>query len=296
MKPRLWLTRLVLASAVALGVSVVPSTAFASGFKVPFTDPYQVGSLTLCNPHEQPITSGSLLTIPFVWRAVSSVPAPAGYTRATLYLAQPIPYLDPGDWTSQPLTDDSTFSNRAHPMAQATYADQALYGLDHAMPPYWHGLYELRMYFSAPDKEFSTAPYPAAVIKVSGYTWTLVRGGGASCTDGKAQSMASLILPKSETAVPKPPLKPIPYAQTTSSKKGSSPPTTSPTTTQGAAGSSTTTTVARGGSSPSAVGPTSGKGAGSSAGVIAGAALAALVLAGGLAALFAFRRRRRVAA
>src|SRR5208282_4270522 len=102
------------------------------------------------------------------------------------YLAQPIPYVNPGDWTSQPLTDDAEFSNPAHPMAQATYADVPLYGLDHAMPPYWHGLYQLRMYFSGPGEEFTTGPYPAAVIKVTGYTWTLVQGGGSSCTEGKA--------------------------------------------------------------------------------------------------------------
>ncbi|MGA2530741.1 MAG: hypothetical protein ABSG36_16490 [Acidimicrobiales bacterium] len=283
------MTGVALASAVTFGVFAVPSTAFASGFKVPFTDTNQVGSLTLCNSHEQPITSGSLLTIPFVWRAVSSTSAPAGYTRATLYLAQPIQYLDPEDWTSQPLTDDAIFSNRAHPMAQATYADAALYGEDHAMPPYWDGLYELRLYFSGPNMEFDTGPYPAAVIKVTGDTWTLVQGGGSSCTDGKAESMASFVLPKSDTAVPKPPLKVVSDAQIagakTKSKKGS----TSPTNTQATVGSSTTTATAG-----SAIGDTSGKGGGSPEGVIAGIALAALVLAGA-SALIVFRRRRQVA-
>ena len=54
------------------------------------------------------------------------------------------------------LTDQSSFSNRAHPMAQATYADVPLYGDDHAFPPYWDGLFELRMYFSGPNKVVHT--------------------------------------------------------------------------------------------------------------------------------------------
>ena len=176
MNIRWWLKTVALASAVIGGVFAVPATAFASGFKVPFTDSYQVGSLTLCNSHEQPITSGSLSSDPFVWRAVSSARAPVGYTRATLYLFQPLQYIDPGDWTGYELTEDSLFSNPAHPMAQATYADGPLSWPDHSMPPYWDGLYELRLFFSAPDKMPITASYPAAVIKVTGKTWTLVRG------------------------------------------------------------------------------------------------------------------------
>jgi hypothetical protein len=294
-----WLTRVALASAVIVGASAVPSTAFAGGSLVPFTDPNQVGSLTLCNPHEQPITSGSLLTVPFVWRAVSSAHVPAGYTRATLDLFQPIQYVQPGDWTGYQLTDDAAFSNPAHPMAQATYADAPLIWPDHSMPPHWDGLYQLRIIFSGADKQPWTSSYPTAVVKVTGNTWTLVQGGGSSCTDGTAESVESLLLPKSETAVPKPPEKPIPYADTTRAKSGSkrgstSPTTTSPTTTQAVVGSSTTTTMARSSSSRSAIGGTSSRGGGPSAGAIAGAAIAALVLAGA-AVLFVFRRRRRVA-
>ena len=68
-------------------------------------------------------------------------------------------------------------------MAQATYADNPLIWPDHSMPPYWDGLYELRMFFTSPDKAPWTSSYPAAVIKVTGNTWTLVQGGGSSCTD-----------------------------------------------------------------------------------------------------------------
>ena len=163
---------------------------------------------------------------------MSSARVPAGYTRATLYVFQPIQYVDPGDWTGYQLTDDSLFSSPAHPMAQATYADNPLLWPDQSMPPYWDGLYQLRMCFSGPGKTPWTSSYPAAVIKVTGKTWTLVQGGGSSCTDGKAESVETFLLPKSETAVPKPPG----YADTTGQRADrrrdhTTPTSTTPTTT-----------------------------------------------------------------
>jgi len=294
MNIRWWLTRVVLAAAVIVGVSAVPSTAFAGGFKVPFTDPNQVGSLTLCNTYEQPITSGSLLTVPFVWRAVSSARVPAGYTGATLDLFQPIQYEPPGNWSGYQLTASARFSNPAHPMAQATYVDAPLTWPDHAMPPYWDGLYQLRMFFSSPDKQAWSFSYPAAVIKVTGNTWTLVQGGGSSCTDGTAESVESLYLPRSETAVPPADRGKRGSTSPGTTKKGSASPTT---TAQAGGGNSKTTIVPRSGSSRASGDPvgTSSKGAGSFVGAIAGGVIAALVLAGA-AALLVFRRRRRVAA
>ncbi|MGP8182147.1 MAG: hypothetical protein ACLP1E_15450 [Acidimicrobiales bacterium] len=221
---------------------------------------------------------------------MSSARVPAGYTRATLYVYQPIQHVDPGDWTGYRLTGDSLFSNPAHPMAQATYADNPLIWPDQSMPPYWDGLYQLRMFFSGPDKDPWTSSYPTAVVKVTGNTWTLVQGGGSSCTGGKAESVESFLLPKSETAVPKPPEKVIPYADRTTGATGKKGESASPTTTQAAGGSSTTTTVAGG----SAIAGTSSKGGGFPAGAIAGGAIAALVLAGAVA-LLVFRRRRRLA-
>ena len=173
---------------------------------------------------------------------MSSAHVPAGYTRATLYVFQPIQYVDPGDWTGYQLTDDALFSNPAHPMAQATYADNPLIWPDQSMPPYWDGLYELRMYFSGPGKTPWTSSYPAAVIKVTGNTWILVQGGGSSCTNGKAESVETFLLPKSETAVPKP----AGYADTwgkSGSKEGSTTPTTTTPTTTTPTTTTPTTTI-----------------------------------------------------
>ena len=197
-----------------------PFGSLREWLEVPFTDANQVGSLTLCDAQGQPVASGSLLSVPFVWRAVSSAPVPKGYTRAALDVFQPIEHVDPGDWTGYQLTDDATFSNPAHPMAQATYADAPLIWPSHSLPPYWGGLYQLRMVFSSPNKQPWTSGYPAAVIKVTGNSWTLVQGGGSSCTDGTAVSVESNLLPKSETAVPKGPETQVPYADRTAASKG----------------------------------------------------------------------------
>ena len=248
MNIRCRLTRAVLALAITLGVFAVPSIASAGGFKVPFTDASQVGSLTLCNQHEQPITSGNLATIPFVWRAVSSARAPAGYNRATLYVFQPLQYVDPADWTGYQLTDDALFSSPAHPMAQATYADNPLLWPDASIPPYWDHMYQLRMFFSAPDKATWMSTYPAAVIRVTDKTWTLVQGGGSSCTAGKAVSVESLLLPRSETSVPKPPATLKKRGSTSSATTTTTSPTGNSTTTTSPTGNSTTTTSPTGNS------------------------------------------------
>jgi LPXTG-motif cell wall-anchored protein len=266
---------------------------------VPFQDENQNGALTLCNTAGQPITSGSLRTVPFVWRAVSSTPAPAHYTRAYLVLYQPMQYEDPADWTGYQLTVQAIFSNPKNPMAQSTYADQPLLWPDQEMPPHWDGLYELRMYFSQPFMSSYSTRYPAAVIRVTGDTWTLVSGGGGSCDAGTAVSIETLRLPKSETQTP--------HVLTANGKDltavGSATPTTLPSgkavsaTSVPAHSTSTTSTPSttdRSTALASGASPNGGHG-GSSAGMAGtiGAIAAGVVVVGGTAGLVLRRRRRR---
>lgn len=193
----------VLGAACALSGSafIHSSPAWASS-TIPFKDPYANGNLTLCGQDHRPVTSGSLLTAPFVWSAISSSAAPAGYTRAYLLVYQPIKYEDPSDWTGAQLTEDSIFSSPSHPVAQATNADVPLLYADRSMPPRWNGLFELRMYFTAPNEPVTSSPYPAAVIQVSGETWKLLSPATTSCTAGTAVSAETFVLPKSELAAP----------------------------------------------------------------------------------------------
>jgi LPXTG-motif cell wall-anchored protein len=187
---------------VSAGLLAVGAASPAIASTAPFTDQYSNGTLTLCNYANQPITAGRISDKPFVWRAVSSSPAPEGYTRAYLLLYQPLQYVDPSNWTGYQLTDVSTFSNKAHPIAQATYADNWLLGVTHSMPPHWDGLYEVRMYFTTPGQPEVSSPYPSAVIRVTGTTWTLETPENASCNSGTAVAVETLVLPKKETVPP----------------------------------------------------------------------------------------------
>ena len=194
--------RILLAALALSGTSELGVERPAAAAAVPFTDPDQHGTLTFCNHNEQPVSSGRLTDIPFVWTAVSSTPAPAGYTLADLLVFQPIQHVDPSGWAGYQMTVAATFSNPKHPMAQATYADNPLGWANRAYPPYWDGLYEIRMYFTAPYLSEEKASYPAAVIQVSGNTWTQLTGGGGSCQTGTAVSRESFLLPKSKTETP----------------------------------------------------------------------------------------------
>jgi cobalamin biosynthesis Mg chelatase CobN len=59
---------------------------------------------------------------------------------------------------------------------------------------------EIRMLFTAIDKPQLQMPYAAAVLRVTGSTWTMVSGGGGSCSQGKGESVETLLLPKKDLA------------------------------------------------------------------------------------------------
>lgn len=189
----------LLVAAPLTSASVVSTTG-----KVPFTDPGIDGWITFCNRSNQPVTSGSLDTVPFAWKAISSAKPPAGYGgaggRVALWAYQPIQYVDPGDWSGSLLTGGSAFSNPDHPVVQATNADQPLLGFTQAYPEHWDGLLEVRMMYTAKDKPQLQTPYAAAILRVSGASWTLVEGGGGSCSQGRGLSMETVSLPKKELA------------------------------------------------------------------------------------------------
>lgn len=199
------LRRIVLSVAAAgfiLISAVTPVHRAAASSNIPFKDPYATGNLTLCGRNGHAITSGNLLTAPFVWSAIASVPAPDGYGRAYLVVYQPIQNVDPSEWTGAQLTEDAIFSNANHPVAQATNADVPILYADRSMPPRWNGLFELRMYFTSPNRPVESSPYPSAVIHVSGQTWSLLSPASTPCNAGTAVSAETFRLPKSELNTP----------------------------------------------------------------------------------------------
>ena len=178
------------------------------GFKMPYSDPNQAGLLTLCNTRDQPITHGSLSTVPFVWRVVSDVATPKAYrvkgVTATLFSFQPRPYTPAGAWSGEALTAASLYSNFAHPMVQETPIDEPLTQMTDAFPPIWDHLIELRLYLGAPDSQADVMQYAAADLRISGDTWTMVEGGTSGCKSGTAVSREVLLGMRGASGTPKP--------------------------------------------------------------------------------------------
>lgn len=179
-----------------------------AAFHLPYTDPDQVGWLTLCGVNLKPVTEGNINTKPFVWRVVSNVPALKIYfshgARAVLYAYQPREQTPAGAWSGTIMATPSAFSNRAHPMAQFTPIDQPLSYMTKAFPPLLDHLIELRLYMGAPGMEEDVNDYAAADIQVIGNTWRLVAGGNASCTSGKAVSEETLSGMPGASGMPEP--------------------------------------------------------------------------------------------
>jgi hypothetical protein len=178
-------------------------TAGAATPAVPYTDPNAVGSIGLCNQAGQQITSGSISTTPFAWRAVSTEPAQAPYNNAgrtaDLVVYQPQQALPAGDWSGTQLTASASYTNPANPMAAATNGDQSLQSIIEAYPPRWDGFMQLRMYLSTAGHQPYEEQYPTLNIQVTGDTWQAVGGSPVNCASGTAVSIESVLLPSTTT-------------------------------------------------------------------------------------------------
>jgi hypothetical protein len=191
----------------ALLMSLLSSFVLVQGAsaapQAPFTDSSANGYIGLCNQQGQQITSGSIDTIPFAWKAVSSVAAEsnlAGSGRtATLYAFQPIDGIDAEDWSGEQLTGTSQYSDPSHPMVVATTRDYSLASFLTAFPTVWDGFLELRMILDAPGQSPYVQSYPALDLYVSGDTWQAVGGGTVDCNAGQAVSDEEII-PTTTTA------------------------------------------------------------------------------------------------
>jgi hypothetical protein len=201
-------TRALTAGALALAAPMAPALVTAgpasAATTIPYSDPNASGYIGLCDQSGHQIASGRVDAAPFVWRAVSSVPAPdsyngAGRTAALLgYLAMPA--LPPGDWSGELLTSSTRYSNPQAPTAEATRRDESLSALVADFPAQWEGFYELRIYLGAPDRETYQVKYPALNIQVKGNEWRAVGGGPVNCRASTAESVESILLPEAGTA------------------------------------------------------------------------------------------------
>lgn len=198
-------------------LSVLAWPVSADAVTVPYQDAAVIGGIGLCNKAGQPVSGGSIDDRPFVWRAVSAVPAPDGYAvpggAATLLAYQPRPNVAASEWNGDTLTATSKYTNVRYPMAQATDQDFTLRDYLNEYKPMVNGLVQLRMYVAAPGQGTLNSAYPATDIVVSGSTWTVVRPTAVPCTAGDAHSseLEPTIQPLSDPT-PTPVATPVPAA------------------------------------------------------------------------------------
>jgi hypothetical protein len=195
--------RLGLVGMVAVLASGFPiANAFAAS-GLPYTDQYAHGSIGLCDEAGNNITHGSVYDKPFAWRAISSVSAPPALSgpgrKATFYAYQPRKGIDPANWSGQQLGAASAYSSTTVPVAQQTARDPALSDYLNNYPPQWDKLVELRIYFGALNTPVSTSAYPAADIRITGTTWTLLNGAKVDCNAGGTVISAEAAIPASNS-------------------------------------------------------------------------------------------------
>ena len=182
------------ALAVAAMATAATTTAAlgATSGNVPFVDPSAHGYIALCDLDGHNVTSGNVHSSPFVWQAVSSLPAPDGYSgkgqNAGLFMYQPRRDVSPADWNGDELTAATLYKGKRYPAAEATYKDFSLADFIKEYPSGWDGLYQLRMHFAKKNYGVYTETYPATVIQVTGNTWHVVQGGTMPCKAVHAKS------------------------------------------------------------------------------------------------------------
>jgi hypothetical protein len=183
------LRRLAVAVAVA---TLVFTSGTANAASPPYSDPSVTGGVALCDNKGQAVISGSVYDKPFVWRAVSSTPAPSPYNgkgaKATLLAYQPRPGTPADQWSGDILTATSSYTNSAYPMAAATGRDFTLKDFLDEFPATVDGYIQLRMYFGASGAGTNNASYPATNVKITGDTWTAVNAPNVPCDKGTAKS------------------------------------------------------------------------------------------------------------
>lgn len=188
-RSRLSSVALVLAGLLAV-LGLLPASASAAS--APYTDPNAIGYLGFCNAADQQITSGSIMTQPFVVKAVSSIPPPAHYSppqgRAVLYVFQPIQYVDPSDWSGKQLTAATAYTNAQVPMTVGTKLDPSMFNFSSVFPLHVNGFAQVRMYYTAQGQTEYAFKYPAANVQITGNTWKQVGGGTVNCKAGQAYS------------------------------------------------------------------------------------------------------------
>lgn len=281
---------LALACLTATFVVAMGAPAGASG--APYTDPNSTGYIGLCDQAGDQITSGNVNTVPFAWRAVSSVPAPVPYNDATrtaiLFAYQPIENVPSAEWSGEELTSSSRYSNPKVPMAAATNGDDSMADFVSDFPTKWDGFVQLRMYFGAANQQPYNLNYPTLDIQVTGDTWQAVDGGPVDCGAGTSISIETILLPAMTTTTTTTTTSPGATTTSPAASKGT-PGSTAPPAPSGAKGSPDT--QGHGAARAEGLGATSTSNTSSTPWLLLAIALA--VVAVGVVGFVVLRRRAR---
>jgi hypothetical protein len=171
-------------------VATVGLTSPASATGVPFTDPNAKGTITLCDFHGKPITSGSITDRPLAWRAIGSLPVSANERipgmKATLTSMVPQRGVPAAFWEGDNMTAASSFDTKTWlPAVQATSIDFSIADYFTQKHTLWNGMLQLRIVVMAGG--VSPQQYSALTIRVVGDRWTVLgRPGTTPCSAGAA--------------------------------------------------------------------------------------------------------------
>jgi hypothetical protein len=186
-------------AAVAITVAAAAWSRGASDGAAPYHDAAVAGSIGLCDRAGHQVSSGSTTAAPFVWRAVGTTPADAGYggpqRSATLFAFQPRAGATPDSWSGRMLTAAGLYRYPKHPTAAATGKDVALRDFLTGYPARDDGFVQLRLFLGAPGRPSLTTRYDALDIHVSGTTWHAVGGARVNCSTAKAVSFETVVAP-----------------------------------------------------------------------------------------------------
>ena len=188
-----------------VGLAAAPA-ALAGQAPVPYVDARATGTITLCDQLGNRITTGRVTDAPFAWKLIGSTAPIYPYDQpgrtATLFAYQPRQGVDPPQWSGVQLTGSSRYTSVRAPTAVSTPRDPALTQFTLAYPPKWQGLVQLRLFLGGPGLPIQSLKYDTADLRVSGNTWTVVRGGSLPCSTGAARSDEDVLLAPVKTPTP----------------------------------------------------------------------------------------------
>lgn len=178
----------LVAAVVVVAVVVVVLVRGAGTETVPYADPASSGLLTLCDAKGNQVTGGKVTDKPLAPFVLGSTPldsqVPADSVGfGTLYGYQPREGVEPLEFSGAPIGGPEAFTDHARPATRVVKDGYSLADFTSIYPATLDGYVQLRLITSVDGFGAFADAYDTADIKIDGDSWTVVRGGNASCAD-----------------------------------------------------------------------------------------------------------------